>query len=147
MPRRWASTDKMQFVHVEPARIERDWPVIAEILAPAVQADPRQTLEGLHRRLETGADRLLAISGPGHALMVIEVASDLVCWVKYLAGQIEGGPKARIATIRSVMAQLEAVARNAGCTEIRLCGRDWSTILPTYRPFEGHRNGLMKELS
>lgn len=137
----------MQFVHVDPARIEREWPVIAEILAPAVRNDPRQTMEGLHKRLARGADRLLHISGPGHALMVIEVTDSLVCWVKYLAGQIEGGPKARVAVMRSAVEHIEAVARNAGCTEIKLCGRDWARILPSYRPFDGHENGLMKELA
>jgi hypothetical protein len=137
----------MQFVHVEPSRIEAQWPVIAEILAPAVRNDPSQTMEGLHRRLAAGADSLLEITGPGRCMMVIEVASDLVCWTKYLAGTIEGGPKARIAIMRSAVRHLETVARNAGCTEHRLCGRDWRRILPDYTPFEGHRNGLMKELS
>jgi hypothetical protein len=137
----------MQFVHLEPARIEAQWPVIAEILAPAVRNDPRQTIEGLHRRLASGADSLLEISGPGHCLMVIEVTTDLVLWTKYLAGSIEGGPWARLGTIRSAVAHIEAMARNAGCTEHRLCGRDWQRILPDYEPFEGHRNGLKKELS
>jgi hypothetical protein len=136
----------MQFEHVEPARIEREWPAIAEILAPAVRADPKQTLEGLHRRLGAGTDRLLHISGPGSALMVIEVTADLVCWVKYLAGHIEGGPRARVAIIRAGVDHIEAVARQAGCTEIKLCGRDWARILPDYSPFEGHRNGLRKGL-
>ena len=136
----------MQFVHVEPARLEAQWPVIAEILAPAVRNDPRQTMEGLHKRLASGADSLLEITGPGRCLMVIEVASDLVCWTKYLAGTIEGGPKARMAIIRAAIEHIEAVAKAAGCTEHRLCGRDWARILPDYRPFDGHRNGLTKEL-
>lgn len=136
----------MQFVHVDRARIERDWPVIAEILAPAVRNDPLQTMEGLHRRLESGADSLLHISGHGHALMVIEVTDGLVCWVKYLAGQIEGGPKARVSIIRGAVEHIEAMARDAGCSEIRLCGRDWSRILKTYRPSDGHPNELCKEL-
>jgi hypothetical protein len=136
----------MQFVHVEPSRIEAHWPVIAEILEPAVRNDPRQTMEGLHKRLAIGADSLLEISGPGHCLMVVEVSSDLVCWTKYLAGTIEGGPKARVSIIRDAVRHLETVARDAGCTEHRLCGRDWSAILPDYKPFDGHPNGLTKEL-
>jgi hypothetical protein len=136
----------MQFVHVDPARIEREWPVIAEILAPAVREDPRQTIEGLHKRLASGSDRLLHISGSGDALMVIEVTDGLACWVKYLAGQIEGGPRARVATIRAAVEHIEAVARNAGCTEIKLCGRDWSAILPDYEALGGHQNGLRKGL-
>lgn len=136
----------MQFVHFDPARIEREWPVIAEILAPAVRNEPRQTMEGLHKRLASGADRLLHISGPGDALMVIEVTDGLACWVKYLAGHIEGGPKARVEIIRAAIEHIEAVARNAGCTEIKLCGRDWSAILPDYEAFDGHQNGLRKGL-
>ena len=136
----------MQFVHVEPARIEREWPAIAEILAPAVRVDPRQTMEGLHRRLASGADNLLEITGPGRCLMVIRVDDDLACWAKYLAGTIEGGPRARVSVMRAAVRHLEMVARDAGCSEIRLCGRDWQRILPDYEPFDGLRNGLKKEL-
>ena len=136
----------MQFVHVDPARIEREWPVIAEVLAPAVRADPRQTMEGLHKRLASGADSLVEISGPGRCLMVIEVTNDLVCWTKYLAGTIEGGPKARLAIMRGAVAHIEKFARDAGCTAHRLCGRDWHRILPHYTPFDGRPNGLTKEL-
>lgn len=136
----------MHFEYVEPSRIEAQWPVIAEILAPAVRRDPQQTIEGLHKRLAAGFDSLLRISGPGECLMVIELTSDLVCWTKYLAGHIEGGPKTRLRIIRDVVEHFEAVARNAGCIEHRLCGRDWHRILPDYEPFDGHRNGLRKVL-
>lgn len=136
----------MQFVHVDPARIEREWPAFAEILAPAVREDPKQTLDGLRRRLAEGAESLLEITGPGHCLMVIKLTNDLVCWTKYLAGHIEGGPKARVAIMRGAVRHLETYARAAGCTEHRLCGRDWHRILPDYEPFDGQRNGLKKEL-
>lgn len=136
----------MQFVHFDTVRIEREWPVIAEILAPAVRNDPRQTMEGLHKRLTNGADLLLEIVGPGHCLMVIEVDNELVLWTKYLAGMIAGGPKARQALIREAVAHIEVYAKGAGCTAHRLCGRDWSRMLPDYLPFEGERNGLTKEL-
>lgn len=136
----------MQFEHVDTARIAQLWPVIAEILAPAVRADPSQTMEGLRNSLAEGSDRLLSISGPGHALMVIKVSSGLTCWIRYLAGNIEGGPKARVKTIRAAVQHLEAVAREAGCTEIQLCGRDWARILPDYEPCNGHPNGLRKGL-
>ena len=136
----------MQFEHVDKDRIERLWPVIAEILAPAVREDPKQTLEGLHKRLDAGADQLMSISGPGNCLMVLEIDNNLVCWTKYLAGMIEGGPKARVQIMREAVAHIEAVAKAAGCTEHRLCGRDWHKILPDYQPFEGLRNGLRKGL-
>ncbi len=136
----------MLFTHVRPERIEAHWPAIAEILAPAMRNDPRQTMEGLHRRLAAGADSLLEITGPGRCLMVIEVDSEMACWTKYLAGNIEGGPRAKIEIIRGAVAHIERFAKEAGCASHRLCGRDWSRILPDYVPFEGYRNGLMKEL-
>lgn len=136
----------MQFQHVEPDRLERDWPIIAAILAPALRQDPTQTLEGLRKRLADGAEQLLHISGLGHALMVIEVTSELVCWVKYLAGQIEGSPRQRLTIMRYAVSSLEQKAREAGCTEMRLCGRDWSKILPDYLPCDGYPNELRKAL-
>lgn len=137
----------MQFAHVDRARIEREWPAIAEVLAPAVEIDPKQTIEGLRERLRSGADSLIEVSGPGSALIVLEVCSDLVCWTKYMAGRIEGSPKARLAILRRAVSHIETVAKAAGCIEHRLCGRQaWARILPDYRPFDGQQNGLMKEL-
>lgn len=136
----------MQFQHIEPARIERDWPFYAEILAPALRQDAAQTLEGLHKRLAEGAEQLLQVSGGASGLMVLEITSDLVCWVKYIGGRIEGGPKRRLQFFRDVMRNLEHVARGSGCCEIRLCGRDWSKILPDYLPCDGYPNELRKAL-
>lgn len=136
----------MQFDPIEPSRIEAQWPVIAEILAPAVRQDPRQTLEGLHKRLAEGADNLVSVSGEASGLIVLQVTTDLVLWTRYAAGFVEGGPKQRLRTLRHIVEHIETVAREVGCKEHRICGRDWSRILPDYRPFEGHRNGLSKEL-
>lgn len=136
----------MDFEPVDVARIERDWPVISEILAPAVRQDPRQTMEGLHKRLAEGTDSLVAVRGGAQGLIVLQVTSDLVLWTRYAAGFVSGGPKQRVATMRQVVERLETVAREAGCKEHRICGRDWSRILPDYRPFEGQQNGLSKEL-
>lgn len=136
----------MQITVLDKDRIAAEWPAIAEILAPAVRGDPCQTLEGLRKRLAEGLDSLLMLTGPGRCLMVIELDNDLRCWIKYLAGSIEGGPKARVAIIRDAVRHIETTAKDAGCTEVRLCGRDWSAILPDYTAFEGHPNGLKKEL-
>lgn len=135
----------MQFTLVDPARLEREWPDFAGILAPALRQDPSQTLEGLRKRIAEGAEALLEITGPGRCLIVIEQA-DGVVWTKWLGGQIEGGPKARTAIMRRAVDHIETVAKAAGCTEHRLCGRDWARILPDYQPLEGHRNGLRKGL-
>ena len=136
----------MHFAHVEPARIEREWPIFADILAPALRQDPTQTIEGLHKRLAAGAEQLIEVSGGASGLMVLEVTEELVCWVKYAAGRIDGGPKQRMQFFRDTMEHLASVAKNAGCTEVRLCGRDWARILPDYRPADGFPNELRKAL-
>lgn len=136
----------MQFTYMPPSQIDRIWPAIADILAPAVRQDATDTIEGLHKRLHEGADWLFEISGPGYALMVFEKPDGTVFWTKYLAGKIEGGPKERVSIIRQAVDHIEKVAREAGCKEHRLCGRDWARVLPNYKPFEGERNGLRKGL-
>lgn len=136
----------MRFTLVTHDRIAAEWPAIAERLWPAVRQDPTYTLEVLRNRLENGLDWLFEAEGGGTCLIVIELGNDLSCWIKALAGTVEGGPKARLRTIREGVDFIESVARTAGCASVRICGRDWSAILPNYEPFDGYRNGLEKRL-
>lgn len=139
----------MEFHAVEPARVAREWPRIAETLWPAVRQNSHFTLETLRARLLADPkplDHLLELSGEADCLLVLEVDDDLCCWVKGLAGAIHGGPKRRIRTIRETIQFIEQMARNAGCTEIRICGRDWSRFLTDYTPFDGFMNGIRKGL-
>jgi hypothetical protein len=134
----------MQFVHVDPARIEREWPVIAETVWPAVRQNSHTSLETFRKRLLNGLDHLFEVSGEATGYIAIELANDLCCWIKCGAGHVIGGPKQRVKTILAIMAHIEAVARDAGCAEIKICGRDWSKILKDYEPFDGFRNGIRK---
>lgn len=136
----------MQFDHVEPARIERLWPVIAETIWPAVRQNSHFTLEILRKRLLNGMDHIFQVNGEAQGFIAIELTDDLCCWIKCAAGAVEGGPKARVQTIREIMAFVEKVAREAGCSEIKICGRDWSRILKDYEPFDGFQNGIRKGL-
>lgn len=136
----------MQFVHVEPERIEALWPVIAETVWPAARQDSHYTLETLRKRLLNGMDHLFELSGEARGYMALQLGDDLTCWIKCAAGHVEGGPKRRVQTIREIMAHIESVAKNAGCSEIKICGRDWSKVLTDYEPFDGFRNGISKRL-
>lgn len=137
----------MQFVHVDPARIEREWPVIVEILAPAAEHNPSFTLLTLRSRLIAGSDHLFRVDGDAEGYIALELSADLCCWIKCAAGRVRGGPKARVKTIRGIIAFIEKVSREAGCSQIKFCGRAaWRRILPDYQPLSGHRNGLKKEL-
>lgn len=45
-----------------------------------------------------------------------------------------------------MLTKIETMAREAGCHELRIAGRDWSKIFNDYEPYEGPRNGIRKVL-
>lgn len=83
-------------------------------------------------------------------VMVMQVfeAEDgrLVCGIRNLVGKVTAPPKQWLRAVRAEMRKLEGLARDAGCKEMRLRGRDWSRILPDYEPLDGTPNGLRKDL-
>lgn len=139
----------MQVALIPPDRIETDWPVLAEMLWPAVRQDATYNLRGLYDRLQAGAALLFEASGDANGLWVISVVEDagLVAWTTAIVGVIDGGPKRRLRTMREAVGAIERVAREAGCKAHRICGRDYSRLFPDYRPYEGARNGLEKVLA
>lgn len=93
-----------------------------------------------------GPDVLLRVTGDAHGFIVIEVTEGRALWTKYAGGKVHGGPKRRAEVMRAMAQHIEDMARQAGCIEHRICGRDWSFLLPEYEPFEGRTNGLRKGL-
>lgn len=78
---------------------------------------------------------------------VYEDAGQMVCLIHTLSGTISLGPKAWLNAVRDEIWKLERIARQAGCVEMRIEGRDWSRVLPGYSHWpagEGH--GLRKVL-
>lgn len=71
----------------------------------------------------------------------------LICGVYQLTGRIKLGPKAWLKAVRQEIAKLERIAKNSGCVEMRVAGRDWSRVLEGYEPFDGPENGLRKVLT
>lgn len=135
----------MQFRHIEPARIEREWPAFAEILALAVQHSAgKATLDGLFRLLISGKRHLLTVSEGANGAVVLDITEDGVCWVEFVAGAIVGGPHRRLQAIRSGITAIENSARNGGCTEVRYSGREWP--LHDYQPVSGGNNVHRKVL-
>ena len=66
-----------------------------------------------------------------------------ICLLHTLKGKIKLKPKAWLQTVRAEMVRLEHIARQAGCKEMRIEGRDWSRVLAGmgYGPWgsgEGH---------
>lgn len=130
----------MQFEHVEPSRIERLWPVIAEILAPAVAVHEGTTLERVYERLVSGYFQMVECDTPdASGLLVFRVFDDegrVSCFASYIAGKVPGGPRQMIRTMRALMMAFEHLCREAGVYQIYIGGRDWSRVFPDYEPVD-----------
>ena len=130
-------------------RITDEWGSITDALYPALRQDPTFSVQSLYDRLMAGLAWVCEVSdgASGYWVITLDVdGDDLVAWTTAIAGKIEGGPKQRVKYIRDAVAFLENIMINAGVTAHRICGRDWSTILPLYLPYEGAKNGLEKRL-
>ena len=79
-------------------------------------------------------------------LEVFEEDGLLVCGILTLNGRIMLKPQAWLEAVRAEVLKLEGFARDAGCAEMRIAGRDWSRILPDYERFDGVENELRKAL-
>lgn len=104
------------------------------------------TMQGVFSRLQSGTDFMVRVSGEAKGFIVLDVLDNAVLETKYAAGRVSGGPKRRAAIIHAIFARIEQDARASGCTEHRICGRDWSFLLKDYEPYAGLRNGLRKVL-
>jgi hypothetical protein len=86
----------------------------------------------------------------GTATVVFEIYEEdgeLICGLQQLKGRFDLKPKAWLRTMRAEMTKLESIARQAGCAEMRIAGRDWSRVFPDYEPLPGGRpNRLRKRL-
>lgn len=138
----------MQVTLLDTARVDREWEAIEARLRPALAHDPEFDLTGLYGRALDGTALIFEVGDGAKGLWVISLFDDggLVAWTTAIAGQIEGGPKERMARMRHAVAALENTLKQAGVRAHRICGRDWSRVLPDYTPFEGARNGLEKRL-
>ena len=138
----------MQATLLDKDRIAAEWPDIADRLWPAVRQDPTYDLESLRAELIAGTALAFEVGDGAEGLWIVSLGEDngLVAWTVAIAGRIEGGPKRRLAAMRDAVAALEQTLKTAGVRAHRICGRDWSKVLPSYSPYAGARNGLQKEL-
>lgn len=137
-----------------PDQIAQDWEAIAEDLWAAVRQAPGFNMHGLYNRFIMGTALLFKVSGGASGYWVVSLESEvnqngvdeLVAWTEAIAGRIDGGPKARLAAIREAVSALEETLKIAGVQAHRICGRDWSAVLPQYAPYSGARNGLERRI-
>lgn len=79
------------------------------------------------------------------AFEIYEEDGDLICGLLDMEGSFDRGTLVTVA--RREMKNIEALARNAGCSEMRVAGRNWSRVLTDYQPLPGDiPNRLRKRL-
>lgn len=129
----------MRIERIEVPDIPRNWHWISQLLAPSVQIDPKRGMETVRLKLFNGSMGLASVhvdNGAGLAVIEPGVFDDVFCcWMPYIAGKCKSGPKAWVRMMREAMASFEKSARDVGCLEMRIGGRDWSRVLPDYEPF------------
>jgi hypothetical protein len=83
----------------------------------------------------------------GEAQITFEIYEEdgrICCGILTLKGHLTQPPKAWIRTMRKYLTKIEDMARESGCHELRIAGRDWAKIFPSYEPYDGPRNGIRK---
>lgn len=134
----------MKFDLVLPDGIRADMARYQGLLAPALKHDEAMNMGDLMRALSSGEFALYDVDLHGaKGVIVVEINQGAVntLWVRYVSGRISGPPRVWIGRVKALQIYFEGIARQMGCTEIRVCGRDWSRILPDWEK-DGPRHEL-----
>lgn len=127
----------MQVTLLDAGRIEAEWPVIAELMAPALAFTPSgATVDQFRADLDSGALSIVGGDAQGArgylAFQLFEEDGERCCFASYFAGSVDGGPRQMIRTMRALMAAFEASCREAGVVRVLIGGRDWGRVFPDY---------------
>lgn len=116
------------------------WPVYGEVLLPAMRQSADKGPDDVLQRLMAGSAAMIeVVSRDVQGLVILDLTDEggeVACWVSYIAGQVDLPPKAWLRAMRQMMAELEQLARRAGCRFMRIGGRDYRRIFPDYAPFD-----------
>lgn len=86
----------------------------------------------------------------GGGLVTLEIYHEdgvLICGIYQIEGRLRLPPKQWLRAMRTELEKIEGIARDAGCQEMRVAGRDWRRVLPDYEPMPGIENRLRKRLT
>lgn len=138
------------FRQIDRQEIWARWHTLGPALQPAVDFAPQVSLAGVLDKLMIGQAAMLEVrSAAIDGVVVIEIIQEndlMICWASYIAGHIDLPPKAWLRAMRTIMGELERLARNSGCYAVRIGGRNYEKIFPDYRPFDDVPNRLQKVL-
>jgi hypothetical protein len=134
-----------------PHEVEADWLRLETLLSPAIAHDAVRKVADVYRDLMAGDMAVFDVAeGNSMGAAVIEFApsetAERCCWLLYIGGRVGGHGRAWLATVRGLMARFEQIAREHGCEEMRVEGRNWSRVLTDYTATGSGRHELLKRL-
>lgn len=139
----------MRIERFYPAEIDRNWHWIKAFLQPAFDTDALCVPENLRIKLSVGAAGLASVHVDRGVALVTLVPGNydgvFGCWMPYVVARLKRGPRAWRAMTIEMMRCFEDSARNAGCAQMIVGGRNWS-FLPGYERFDDMPNRLRKVL-
>ncbi len=127
------------------------WPRLSAMLGKAIAHDDNVSHETVVSWLLSGESEAFWIktdraNGAGVTTLG-DFGSGPCCWINYVAGDVRGGPRAFVSEVRSIVDEIEVLARAAGCIEMRIGGRNWSRVFPGWERVDPkHPNRMRKRL-
>jgi hypothetical protein len=140
------------FLPIPRERVPFVWEEIKPLLRKAIGHDEAVDEADVYGRLVSGQSEAFWLKGDtvnGIAVISLGPIDGVeVCWLNYVAGTIYGGPKAFIEAARWIVEHISILASDAGCTELRGGGRDWSRVFPEWEHYDPeHPNRIRKTLN
>jgi hypothetical protein len=142
----------VSFIPIARERIPFEWERIMALIGEAIALNNDTPPEEVRDWLVSGRSEAFWIEMPPNCAgigitTIVQAGSECVCFIEYVAGAIKGGPRKFTETARSVVRDIEKLARSAGCTELRAGGRNWIPILDGWERFDDeHPNRMRKRL-
>jgi hypothetical protein len=122
----------MRFIPIPRGRVGEDWGRILALIGPAIAYDRNATPDEVLEWLRSGQSEAFWIEGDGVSGVAVTTTDDDSCFINYVGGRVEGGPRAFVRTVRAVVDEIESLARAAGCRYLRLGGRNWAPVFPEW---------------
>lgn len=137
----------MTFVPIAKERIPFEWERIVALIGKAIAHDKNATPLDVYAWLTSGCSEAFRVEIPGRVDgLAVTTTEGNVCWINYVGGRIDGGPRSFIRAARDVVDGIEALARDVGCTELRLGGRNWSRVFPEWERFDPQYPNRIRKL-
>lgn len=127
----------MIFVPIPRERIPFEWERIVRLIGKAIEHDENATPLNVYAWLTSGRSEAFWIGIPTNvAGVAVTTTDEESCFINYVGGTVKGGPRAFIRLARLVVAEIEILASEQGCKELRGGGRDWSRVFPEWEHYD-----------